>query len=221
MRFRFLTRRLPTLVCLGALLVGLATVPVVAQRLSFTFDESALGSAPDGFFFAAARQSSPGAWDIRGSANRRHLVHTADASVRERGISVAGLIFDVPQNIKVTTRLRLTDGDRAGGVVWRYTDADNFYFMAVFYRVHSATLVRVTGGNRVMLDVVNDIDLDADAWHTMSIVHDGEEIRGAIDGIGILRARDRTLTDGNRAGVWSAGNTTGWFDDVVIEQAPE
>ncbi len=221
MCFRLLTRRLPTIVCLGALLAGFASVPVIAQRLSFTFDEAAIASPPDGFFFASTRQASPGVWSIRGNATRRHLVHVGDPSVRERGISVAGLIFDVPQNIKVSTRLRLTEGDRAGGVVWRYTDPENFYFMSVFYRDHSASLVRVTGGNRVLLHSVDDIDLDADAWHTMTIVHHGEEIRGALDGIGILRARDRTLTDGNRAGVWSAGNTTGLFDDVVIEQAPD
>jgi hypothetical protein len=125
----------------------------------------------------------------------------------------------VPQDIKVSTRLRLTEGDRAGGVVWRYRDANNFYFMAVFYGDHSASLIRVTGGNRVVLDLVKDINLNPDAWHAMSVVHEGDEIRGSIDGIGILRARDRTVADGNRAGVWSAGNTTGFFDDLTIEQA--
>jgi predicted transcriptional regulator len=93
--------------------------------------------------------------------------------------------------------------------------------MAVVYADHSAGVFRVTEGNRVMLDQVKDINLDPDAWHVMTIIHDGDEIRGAIDGIGVLRARDRGLTDGRRAGVWSGGNTTAWFDDVTIEHVPE
>lgn len=213
--------KLPLVFSAAALLLGLATIPVLAQRLTFAFDDDTLGGPPDGFFFAGARQTSPGTWDVRGSTARRHLVHGADPTVTLRGMSVAGVVFDVPQDVKVTVRLRLTDGDRAGGTVWRYKDAGNFYFMSVFHEDHSAALIRVTGGNRVQLDRVNDINLDPDAWHTVSVVHVGEEIRGSIDGIGILRARDRTLSDGNRAGVWSAGNTTGWFDDLVIEHSTE
>ena len=79
----------------------------------------------------------------------------------------------------------------------------------------------MTGGNRIMLHQITDINLDPDSWHSMTLVHDGDDIRGSIDGIGVLRARDRTLTEGGRAGVWSGGNTTGWFDDLVIERAPD
>ncbi len=207
--------------CIAVLLFGVFLIPTLAQRLTLTFDDDPIGVPPAGFFFATARQASPGTWEIKGTGNRRHLSHSADPTVTLRGISLAGSTGDAPQDIKVSTRLRLTDGDRAGGVIWRYRDANNFYFMAVFYAAHSSAIVRVTGGNRVNLARVADIDLDADAWHTMTIVHDGDDIRGAIDGIGILRARDRALKDGQRAGVWSAGNTTGWFDDIVIEQAPE
>lgn len=205
----------------AALVLGLASTPLLGQRLTFAFDEDTLGGTPDGFFFAGARQASPGAWDVRGSSARRHLVHASDPTVTMRGMSVAGVAFDVPQDVKVTARLRLTDGDRAGGLIWRYKDSGNFYFMSVFHEDHSAAIIRVTGGNRVQLDRVSDINLDPDAWHTVTVVHVGDEIRGAIDGIGILRARDRTLLDGSRAGVWSAGNTTGWFDDLVIEHSTE
>jgi hypothetical protein len=197
------------------------TAQLTAQRLVINFDEDTIGAAPDGFFFAAARQAHPGTWEVLGKGNRRHLSHSADPSVTLRGISVAGFSYTAPDDVRVATRLRLADGDRAGGVVWRYRDPNNFYFMAVVYADHTAGLFRVTGGNRVMLHQVRDINLDPDAWHSMTVVHDGDDILGTIDGIGILRARDRGLADGNRAGVWSAGNTTGWFDDVTIEQAPD
>jgi hypothetical protein len=212
-----------SLLLAGSILAGLAllTISVAAQRLVISFDDDAIGAPPDGFFFAAARQASPGTWEVLGKGTRRHLSHSADPTVTLRGISVAGFSYTTPDDVRVTTRLHLSDGDRAGGVIWRYRDSNNFYFMAVVYATHSAGLFRVTGGNRVSLHNVTDIDLDPDAWHSLTVVHDGEDILGTIDGIGVLRARDRTLTDGNRAGVWSAGNTTGWFDDVTIERAPD
>jgi hypothetical protein len=191
---------------------------VAAQRLSVSFDGDVIGAPPDGFFFAANRQTASGTWQVTGTGTRRHLMHTADPSVTMRGISIAGFSYNTPEDVKVGTRLRLTEGDRAGGVIWGYRDANNFYFMALFHGDHSASIIRVANGNRVRLALVDDINLDADAWHTMSVVHNGDDIRGSIDGIGILRAHDRQLKDGNRAGVWSAGNTTSFFDDITIEQ---
>lgn len=215
-----LRRGLPLTAAIALVLATASAIPLVAQRLSFAFDDDSVGASPDGFFFATQRQAAPGTWHILGNGPVRHLGHVADPSITLRGMSLAGPIFDVPQNLKVSVRLRLLEGDRAGGVIWRYRDANNFYFLSLFLADHSASLVRVTEGNRVRLDFVNDVNLDPDAWHSMSISHDGDEIRGAIDGIGIVRARDRTPWDGNRAGIWSAGNTTGLFDDLIIE-SPE
>ena len=116
--------------CIALALVALG-VSLAAQRLAITFDDDPIGAPPDGFFFAAARQASPGTWEVMGSGNRRHLSHTADPSVTLRGISVAGFSYAAPEDIRVTTRLHLADGDRAGGVIRRYRDPNNFYFMSI------------------------------------------------------------------------------------------
>ncbi len=215
----FLLRRCVKALALIAIFVAVAAAAVSAQRVAaIGFDELTAGAAPDGFFFAPSRQATPGTWEVRGTA-RRHLIHAADPTVTMRGISVAGVDVAAPADVKVSTRLRLIDGDRAGGVIWRYRDASNFYFMAVVHSDRVAGLFRVTGGNRITLEITSDIDLDPEAWHAVTVVHDGDQIRATIDGIGVLRARDRTLTEGGRAGVWSAGNSTSWFDDIAIEHA--
>jgi len=187
----------------------------------FTFDDSALGARPDGFVFAAARQALPGLWEVRGSGARRHLIHAGDPTVTMRGISVATVSAAAPADIRVTARVRLVDGDRAGGVVWRFRDANNFYFMALDLTAHTAAVVRVTGGNRILLDIVRDINLDADSWHTVSVTHEGAQIHATVNGIGVLQARDGVIPEGGRAGLWSAGNSTTWFDDLALDDFPE
>lgn len=211
----------PIALLLAVTLVAAAGVVVRGQLLlSVSFEEHMAGTPPHGFFFAPSRQASPGIWEVRG-VMRRHLVHVADPSVRLRGISIAAVDMPAPADIKIGTRLRLIDGDRAGGVIWRYQDANNFYFMSIFHQERDARIVRVTGGNRIRLASAGDVLLDPEAWHTLSVEHQGEEILATIDGIGLLRARDRTLTEGGRAGVWSAGNSTSWFDDITIESAAD
>ena len=205
---------------IAAIVIGWAAA-AAAGRLTVTFDDLAIGAPPDGFFFAGARQASPGTWEVIGAGTKRHLMHMADPSVTMRGISIAGLNNPAPADIRISTRLRLMDGDRAGGVFWRYRDAADFYFVSIFLAVREAALIRVTAGNRITLDRAKDVDLDPEAWHNMTVVHNGDQILAQIDGIAVLRARDRMLTEGGRAGVWSAGNSTTAFDDITIEDKPE
>lgn len=194
-----------------------ALASVSAHSFTFSFDDQPVGAAPAGFHFGAARQANPGTWEVAGAGARHHLIHVADPSVVLRGISVAVVDAAATADLTATTRIRLVDGDHAGGLAWRYRDAENFYFVALDLNKHEAGLFRVMDGNRVRLDFKTDVDLDAQEWHTIAITHEGDQIRAQIDGIGVLRTRDSTLQSGQRAGVWSAGNSTTWFDDVAIE----
>ena len=45
-------------------------------------------------------------------------------------------------------------------------------------------------------------------------------IQVSLGGIGVMRARDR-VRDRGRAGVWSGGGATAWFDDLRVEPEPE
>jgi hypothetical protein len=184
----------------------------------FSFDDEIAGAPPTAFFFAAARQAAPGKWEIRGTTNK-HLIHSADPAVTMRGMSLAASTTPAPANIRLSARVRAVDVDRAGGLVWRMRDANNFYFMGLVFADRTIGLFRVTGGNRILLDVVPNIDLDAEAWHTLSVTHEGDQIRGTVNGLEVLRARDNNLAEGGRAGVWSAGNSTTWFDDIAFNDA--
>jgi hypothetical protein len=217
----FCTHRRRALHALIAVITVGSITALAAARLNFNFDDQTVGAPPEGFFFAGARQAAPGTWEVRGMGAQRHLIHLADPSVTMRGIAVAGVSAAAPADIKVTARLRLVDGDRAGGLLWHYKDAADFYFLSVFLRVREIALIRVTGGNRVTLDRVMNVDLDPEAWHSLSVIHVGNQIVGQVDGIPVVHGRDRTLAEGGRAGVWSAGNSTTWFDDITIEDHPQ
>lgn len=186
------------------------------QVLVYTFDEDAIGAPPPGFTFATARQQTAGRWIVRAEGSSQYLTHLADAAAAG-GFSLAVLEAAHPAQVRLSARVRLEDGERVGGLVWRYQDAENFYLTALDLRAQELALYRVVRGNRIRLEDEDDLELDPAAWHTMRVVHDDDDIRVSLGGIGVMRARDRTFMADGRAGVWSGGAATVRFDDLRVE----
>jgi hypothetical protein len=197
--------------------IALAFHGASAQVAVRTFDEDPVGSPPPGLTFAIARQQTPGRWFVRAEGPNHYLTHIAD-SAAAGGFSLAVLDTPHPAQMRASVRLKLSEGERVGGLVWRYQDAENFYLAALDLRVQELALYRVVRGNRIRLDDEDELELDVSAWHSVRVVQDDDDIRVSLGGIGVIRARDRTIADeGGRAGVWSGGGATAWFDDLRIE----
>ena len=191
-----------------------------AQVSVRTFDEDAVGVPPPGLTFPIARQQVAARWLVRAEGPNRYLAHAAD-SAAAGGISLAILDTPHPAQARVSARLKLTDGEQIGGLVWRYQDPENFYLASLDLRLQALALYRVARGNRILLDDEDELELDAAAWHSVRVVQDEDDIQVSLGGIGVMRARDRMPGQIGRAGVWSGGGATAWFDDLRIEPEVE
>jgi hypothetical protein len=194
-------------------------LPVPQRTVAHSFDEHRSGAPPAGFVLASMRQPGPGSWLIRRDGANGLLVHASDPSAR--GLAMALAPDDAAGNVIVTARVRLAGGTRAGGLVWRYRDPANFHGALVDLVEHELVLFRVVGGNRVFLESRDGLDLDPDAWHTLKVEHDNNEIEVALGGIRVFEERDRRgnrSSDGARAGVIAAGAAEVWFDDFKVER---
>jgi hypothetical protein len=204
------------------LVIAIALAPFLLAQARpglHPFDGDRPGAPPAGFTFAAMRQPEPGAWLIRRVADGGVLVHAAANGARGLSIALAPGEFVGP--VLVSARMRLAGGSRAGGLVWRYRDPENFHAAMVDLVERELVLFRVTGGNRVFLESEDGLELDPDAWHTLKIEHDDNEIEVALGGIRVFEERDRRgsrTSDGVRAGVVAAGHADVWFDDLRLER---
>jgi hypothetical protein len=187
-----------------------------AQVSVHTFDGDAVGGAPSGFTFAVARQQVSGRWLVRAEGPNHYLTHLGDTAALG-GFSLAVLETPHPEQLRASVRLKLTEGERQGGLVWNYRDPENFSLAALDLAVQELAVYRVVRGNRIRLDSEDDLELDSSAWHSLRVDYDEDGIRVSLGGIGVLRARDRTFSGAGRAGVWSGGSATAWFDDLRIE----
>ena len=200
-----------TVVVLG-LNAGLSAVPVR------TFDEDALDAQPPGFVFQSVG-GAVGRWLVRGEQGNRYLTY-APQSVRT-GQAVALLDTPVAANFRTSVRLRLGDGVKEAGLVWRYVDADNYSQATLDLAKQELALYRVVSGTRVKIEDEDDLELDPSAWHVMTVRQDRERVRIYLGGISVLRSRTRTADTVGRVGVWSSSATTADFDDLRLDDEAE
>jgi hypothetical protein len=197
------------------LVVGAATQTPDAMTL--TFDQDKVGAPPPGFAFAAMRQPGPGSWLVERPGSNGHLVHVADRLAQGYALAV----YDGPswRDVNLSVRLRLAGGRRAGGLVWHYVDNQNYYATVLDVTRGELAMYRVAGGNRIRMEFEDDLELDAEAWHTMKIAHTGKSTRVSLGGIRVFeddhRGQDRPAT--GRVGLIAAGDADVWFDDIRID----
>jgi len=184
-----------------------------------TFDDDPPGAAPPGFTFAVARGAGPAHWLVERRGGNGVLVHRR--SDRRQGFALAVLDEPVLTSVEASVRLRLVDGARAGGLVWRYQDEDNYFLARLDLGLQDLALYRVTRGNRVRLEDEDDLELDPDAWYTLKVRHEGERIRVYLGGIKVIEDYDRSRPVAGRVGLWSADDSLGWFDDVRVSAGNE
>jgi hypothetical protein len=129
----------------------------------------------------------------------------------------------VMRDVLVSVRLRGVGGHRAGGVVWRYLDPENYYAAILDLTRQEIAMYRVSRGNRVRLEDEEDLEVDAGAWHSLKVVHRDSETRVSLDGIPVFEERtnrdDRGGVPG-RVGLIAGGDAEIWFDDLHAGSPP-
>lgn len=146
-----------------------------------------------------------GALIYRGGAASAWAV-VRDASVRDGWVQV---------------RLRPIGGreDRAGGVVWRWRDANNYYVARAHALAGNVVAFKVVDGRRVDLVPVDGPGAPAGAqarvasaaWHTLRVDFAGREFRVTFDGRRLFTVRDDALAEPGAVGVWSKADSVTEF----------
>ncbi|MBI2158994.1 MAG: hypothetical protein HYU25_01145 [Candidatus Rokubacteria bacterium] len=115
----------------------------------------------------------------------------------------------------VQVRLRSIGGreDRAGGVIWRWRDAKNYYVARANALAGNVVAFKVVNGRRVDLTPVDGpagrarARVASAAWHTLRVDFAGEEFRVTLDGRRLFTVRDGALAAPGAVGVWSKADS--------------
>ncbi len=130
----------------------------------------------------------------------------------------------------VETRFKPMTGreDRAGGVVWRWRDADNYYVARANALEDNVVAYKVVRGRRTDLTPVGaapgtygvKVPVPTGAWHTLRVDFTGAQFEITYDGRHLFAVRDDTFRDAGLVGIWSKADSVTEFTQFRQEAAP-
>lgn len=201
----------------GVLLAGAAPArngPTVVEFLTVR-----PGTLPPGFVTLTSADPEPGRWEVV-RLGRFHALSQLDAG--RHGYRLAVLESPRLGNLRAGTRLRLGErGDRAAGLAWRVRDAGTYYAARLDLATREFVLYKFVRGNRVRLDKLAGLRLEAERWHELTVEHVGEHIRVWLNGIPVADERDAALAEPGMVGLWLPGDSTAHFQRLWYEPVTE
>lgn len=110
--------------------------------------------------------------------------------------------------------------DQAGGVVWRWRDADNYYAARANALEDNVVVYKVVRGRRTALAPAGtppgtygvQAKVAAGAWHTLRVEFQGPEATVTYDGRRLFAVHDDTFLEAGTVGVWSKADSVTEFE---------
>ena len=102
--------------------------------------------------------------------------------------------------------------DQAGGVVWRYKDADNYYIARANALENNVRIYHFIDGKRTQFKGAN-IKVTPKEWHTLRVDFAGNRFTVTYDGQPLFEAEDDKITAAGKVGVWTKADSVTLFDD--------
>jgi hypothetical protein len=212
----------------GRLLAAFAALasPELAVAQTVTFAGEQAGSIPRDFETGVVGGGGPGRWEIvvdATAAGGRALAQVGTDRTDYRYLTASyGPV--VAANVDVTTRFKAVAGhvDRAGGLVVRLVDANNYYVARANALEDNVRFYRVVQGRRQELASAN-VKVTAGEWHTLTLRAEGDRFTVLYDGKPMHTTRDTTSQPRparGKVGVWTKADSVTYFDRIEIKTLP-
>jgi len=194
---------LPTLLAMSA-----AAIPGTTEN----FDAAMPGVAPPGW---TATKTGPG--EPKWTVERDETAPSPPLVLRQSGAAKYPVCLKDDPKIKdgfVEVKFKPVAGqeDRAGGVVWRAQDADNYYVARANALEDNVTIYHTVGGKRVAFQNV-ERKVASGTWHTLRVDFSGNRFVVTFDGEKVIDATDDSFPGAGRVGVWTKADSVTSFDD--------
>jgi hypothetical protein len=186
------------------------------------FKSSQSGSTPAGW-----KATRTGAGDPKWTVERDQTSPSPSYVIKQSGRATFPLLLKNDCEIKdgfVEAQFKAIDGsqDRAGGLVWRAHDANNYYVARANALEDNVVLYKTVGGRRSPLDIIGrkggygiSIAVPANVWHRLRIDFEADRFRVSFNGAPLFEVQDLTFIDAGTVGLWTKADSVTLFDQVT------
>jgi hypothetical protein len=171
-------------------------------------------------------------WQSGGTGRGTARWEASDRQLAYRGGADFGWAVSGPpiQDGFVEVRFRPMEGreDQAGGVVWRWQDARNYYIARANALENNVVAYKMVNGKRTDLKPVGagsraygvKASVAPRAWHTLRVDFKGPEFVVRLDrDAATFTVQDDTLKAAGRVGVWSKADSVTEFEEFLYRAA--
>ncbi len=205
-----------------------ATVLTRAQTVVVDFNKEEPGKAPKGFSTALTGKGEPGNWIVEAAKqdpSRGNVL--AQTSMDKTGDRFPVCVYDgiSARDIEVSVRFKPVKGtkDQAAGIVWRYSDNDNYYIARANALENNVVLYKVEKGKRTDLPLLGKgrtygqkVKVPSGTWSSLKVVAKGARFDVFLDGKMLFQVEDATFTGAGKVGLWTKADSYTLFDDLTI-----
>jgi hypothetical protein len=193
----------------------------VAMADQASFADDAVGASPKGWTATMTGKGSP-KWTVAEDAT----APSKSKVVKQSGTATYPLLLRNGTSVKdgyVETRFKAVSGseDRAGGIVWRAKDANNYYVVRANALEDNVVAYKTVDGKRSALDIVGrkggygvKVAVPSGQWHTLRVEFAGSRFRVSFNGKPLFEVEDRTFAGSGQIGLWTKADSVTAFDGV-------
>lgn len=190
----------------------------MASRLSAetaSFETDAVGGPPRGWLLTMTGKGSP-KWTVERD-------EAGGAVLKQSGKATYPLALKEGTSIRdgfVEVKFKPIAGseDRAGGIVWRARDANNYYVVRANALEDNVVLYKTVNGVRSSLDLVGQkggygvkAAVPANQWHTLRVEFAGPRFNVVFNGKPLFAVEDATFPDAGMVGLWTKADSATVF----------
>ncbi|SPE41666.1 conserved exported hypothetical protein [Candidatus Sulfopaludibacter sp. SbA3] len=185
------------------------------------FDTCPLGKAPPGWTVAMTNRGVAPQWQIlkdQTAPTQPYVLAQTSHDPNDTRYPLA--IFDgiYVQNGDVSVRLKPVSGqeDRAGGVIWRYRDANNYYLVRANALTKNVALYKVENGHITQISALVPHEIPSNAWSILKVSVRGNRFQVFVNHRRILQGQDNTFRGAGKVGLWTVADSVTYFDDFRV-----
>jgi len=187
---------------------------------TYSFDADAVGNMPAKFHSARTGKGAESKWVVMmdpTAPSKPDVV--AQTSTDTTDYRFPLLIADEGsfKDLELSVRFKVVSGEveRAGGLVFRLKDANNYYIVRANGLEDNYRLYHVVNGSRRQFAGAN-LKVISGEWHELRVEAVGNKIICYYDGAKKIEATDDTFKDAGKVGLWTKADSVTYFDDLKV-----
>ena len=190
------------------------------KQFAYNFDGDMPGQMPTKFHSAKTGGGAQEKWAVTADATAPSKPNVvAQTSSDQTDYRFPLLISDEGsfQDLDVSVKFKAVSGsiDRAGGLVFRLKDPNNYYIVRANALENNYRLYHVVNGRRSQFAGAN-LKVTSGEWHELRVEAVGNKITCYYDGNKKIEAADDTFKDAGKVGLWTKADSVTSFDDLKV-----